>query len=215
VSTCTNAVACPCDEIFKFPDLPNPDFVTNLSGLAWQMPVTNKGAPFDWPTSNGGCVSPADVTSGLAGAPNQLYNVELLFRGVAELATYTGGSLVSSTGSRMMKSGSYTNDGHNLYKLIVSDPPAVYFLNNWNGVESYAPCYLIRYSATIQIRTGATITLHADAVNSGEITNFLPTPIIVTVLPGEPDLVTVQNPCYDPTGFGQFLECSVISITPA
>lgn len=211
MSECLNAVSCSCSELFQ---VTNPESVTNLSGLAWEMPITNIDPPFNWPNSNGGCDNPADVTSGLAGAPNQLYDVELLFRGIAELGIYSGGVIVGSTGSRLVHGGAYVNDGHNLYKLTVSDPPAVYFLNNWNGVESYAPCYVIRYSATIQIRTGATITLHADAVNGGEISNFGPSQI-VTVLPGEPELTVVQNPHYDEGRWGQFMECDVLSITPA
>lgn len=210
MSECANAVSCACDPIF---DVTNPESVTNLSGLAWQMPITNTDPPFNWPTSNGGCTSPADVTSGLAGAPNQLYDVELLFRGIIELAQYSGGAVVGSTNGMMYHGGAYTNDGHNLYKLVVSDPPAVYFLNRWDGIVNYNICHLARYSATIQIRTGATITLHADAVNGSEITNFLPSVQIVTALPGEPPIQTPQTPYYDQ--YGQFLEVSVTNIVPA
>lgn len=212
MSECANAVSCACDTVFQ---VSNPAQVTNLSGLAWELPITDIDSPWVWPGSNGGCESPIVVSSGLAGAPNQLYDVELLFRGVVELGKYSGGIIVGSTGSRMMKGGSYTNDGHNLYKLIVSDPPAVYFLNNWNGIESYNFCVIARYAATVQIRTGAIITLYADAINGGEISNFTPSSLIVTVLPGEPPLVTPQTPHYDEGRWGQFLECSVLSITPA
>lgn len=207
---CAASVSCPCDSTFQ---IAYPSLVTNLSGLAWEMPITETEG-WVWPTSNGGCASPIVVSSGLAGAPNQLYDVALLFRGVVELGTYSGGSVVGGTGSRMRHGGTYVNDGHNLYKLIVSDPPAVYFLNGTDGVESYFPCYLVRYNATIQIRTGATLTLYADAVNGGEITNFGPSQI-VTVLPGEPPLTVVQNPHYDEGRWGQFMECDVLSITPA
>lgn len=208
MSECANAVSCACDELFQ---VTNPESVTNLSGLAWEMPITDTNPPFSWPGSNGGCESPIVVSSGLAGAPNQLYDVELLFRGIVELGQYSGGSVVGSTGSRMVHGGSYVNDGHNLYKLIISDPPAVYFLNNWNGVEPYAPCYLVRYSATVQIRTGAVITLYADAVNGGEITAY--PQMTVPIVLGDPPLVTPQP--FDPNGFGQFLECDILSITPA
>lgn len=209
MSTCLNAVSCPCDELFQ---VTNPESVTNLSGLAWEMPITDTNPPFSWPGSNGGCDSPIVVSSGLAGAPNQLYDVELLFRGIVELGVYSGGVVIGSTGSRMVHGGAYVNDGHNLYKLIISDPPAVYFLNGWNGVEPYAPCYLVRYSATVQIRTGAVLTLYADAINGGEITNFGPVKIL-TVLPGEPSISVMQNPYYDQ--YGQFLQVNVTSITPA
>lgn len=221
---CPNIVVCPCSTVFQ--SGPPGMLAASLDGLLWQLPINDTSSPpWAWPSASGGCATPPDVISGLSGSPGRIYNVTLLFRGICEPATYTigappAGSLVGGTGGLMSLGGSYVNDGHNIYSLIISDPPAIYFLNNWDGTGAYGNARVIRYTATVQVRTGATVALHADPVNLGEATNYPPQ--VVTVLGGEPPLQFTQPPYNGPGGvwpggvydnFGQVLQMSVISIT--
>jgi hypothetical protein len=220
---CLNAVSCLCSTIFQ---VGMPGQLTNLGGLLWQLPVTNTTSPpWNWPFGTGGCTNPPDVISGLSGSPGRIYNVALLIRGISEPATYTigaapAGSLVAGTGGLMSLGGAYVNDGHNLYSMAISDPPATYYLNNWDGTGSYGSPRIIRYNVTVPIKTGATLTLHCDGVNQGEATNY--PPVVITALPGEPPIQVAQPPYVGPPGpnwpavyglFGQFCQVDVLSIT--
>lgn len=186
-----------------------------LTGLLWELPCVRDGEP-PWGDLGGSvcnCDNPADQVSQLSGLSDIVYEVTLLFRGIVELMDYIGGTVVAGTDGFMVEGatpfpgpgGLY---GHNIYTLVISDPAATYHLNRWDGVVDENVCHAIRYSATVRVRGGATVTLVVDPVNAGQATNY--TDLEVGTLAGEPALQVVEP--YDDAG--QFLQCDATGIIP-
>ncbi len=201
MSDCPNIVEC-CD-LPVFPTEPtNP---SALSGLLWQLPCTSNPNPFSCP-----CTNPPDQIAQLKGNFQQVYAVTVLIRGVAELANYIGGIVIGGTNGMMKNGGVYDNSGllagHNLYSLSVSNPAATYFLNQWDGIVDPNPCYVVRYSAIVLMKAGATISLHCDGINGTEATNM--GNLVVTPLMGEPPI----NPSVIQPINGQFAQLDVLTI---
>jgi len=218
---CANSSECCPDKIW--PDFVMPAKLSDqLKGLLWLMPITNFLPPWNIRESAGNCVNPPNDVTVLKGFAGQLYTATLLIRGVVEQGRYVGGTLIP--GNRelcVLNPTSVINDGHNIYKLEISDPHQVYYLNRWQSVSpdqpdeaykndfpSYYACYAIRYVFDVQIYGGATVTLSADAVNGGEVTNFAQK--VVPLTAGDPPLAVAQP--YDAPNFGQFLSLDALGV---
>ena len=209
---CLNSSECCPEKIW-------PDFVLpgrlrdQLSGLTWQMPITNFDPPWNNPASAGNCLKPADSVTVLRGFAGQLYTATLLIRGVIEMGTYTGGTVIPGTeGACVLDPTGPVMDGHNIYKLEISDPHQVYYLNRWVAATysfpNYTGCFAARYIFDAQIYGGATVTMSADPVNGGEVTNFAQ--VVAPLVPGDPAFVVTQP--YDAPNFGQFLSMDALAV---
>lgn len=214
--SCQELPCCASEDLAYSPRVES-DFgiAGELSGLMWEMPIIDTASPWVWPGSNGGSVIDI-VTAKLSGLTDLVYDVELLFRGIMEIMDYVGGSVVLATGGYMNSGGApgAVLTGHNIYKLEISNPAATYYLNRWDGIVSANPVYGVRYTATVQMRGGATITLTADPVNGGEITNFGGVTIASLSQAGDPAMMLTQA-VYDATyKLGQFLQMDVLNVTP-
>lgn len=174
---------------------------TGLSGLLWYLPCT--GAHFgDYCPC---APSPVIITATMIGAPGQLYEATMLFRGVFEINIYSGGSR-----SGYFYTGGVSSGVGNQYKLEISDPPQVYWLNAADAYPPASICQVGDYSEPIQIRTGATVTLSADATDATEVYNRDSGDNPLTVpdnVPGYP--IRVAQPFN-----GQFMQMDVTAITP-
>jgi len=171
----------------------------SLNGLIWYLPCL---APHSYSTCS--CSNtPVVVNATMNGTPGQLYDVAFLFRGVAEINAYAGGSR-----SGMFYTGGSPSGANNQYRLEVSDPAGTYWLNAADvQIDGY--CFLVNYSATIQIRTGASVTLTADATDTGQYFNQDVTLTPITVPDTYPDHPIGVTQPFD----GQFIQMDVISIT--
>lgn len=203
--TCVNALEC-CDLAIWQP--PPPGFQGQLSGLLWQMPCAGNVTwplPFSCDT-----VDPPDDVQTLIGTPGDFYDVTLLIRAVFEMANYTGGTIIPSLNNMLVAGAAPVLDGHNIYSLIVSNPAQTYYINRYDAVGGLNPnnVYAFRYTATISIAAGASVTLRARGINGGQVTNF--NGEIITLTPGDPPIRVVQNPIYDTSG--QFAQVDAIGI---
>lgn len=212
MSTCTNSVVCCPPAVFPDFVMP-PNILTQLTGLLWELPCVRPGEP---PLGDAGpFVCNADNMSDstvLNGDPTLLYDITILVRGIMELMQYTGGSVVAGTDGLLYAGG--TPDpaslyvGHNIYKLEISDPAAVYYMNRWDGITLDPNiCHSLRYSAVVQMYGGATITLSADVVNFGEITNF--NSVVAPLVPGDPPFRVSQLLPYN----GQFCQMDALAVS--
>jgi hypothetical protein len=165
----------------------------SLSGLRWEIPCRSAG--------DRDCSSPdpAPVTAEMGGEPGAVYDVTLRFRGVVEQKTYQGGS---NDGAYWQVGGEPANDPYNIYKLEVSNPARVYYLNR--GASGGDPTWLIDYAKTIRIATGARVVLSASVIDGAERTNH--------DLSGRPILVPGVAP-YPAAFNGQFIQMDVIMAT--
>ena len=133
-----------------------------LSGLRWELP--NTGA-----VDFANCLCPLVVTdrTTAGGSPDTIYQVDVRFRGVVEKCTYLGGQ---NDGSAWQIGGLPDGSNFNVYKLEVSDPPQVFYVN---AGASYDPqIYLLDFVEPIQVRGGATITLTGDSREGVEHSNY-------------------------------------------
>lgn len=127
----------------------------SLAGLSWRLPGTV-------PTpDNGAWQCGEDAHSAvMSGAVGVSYDVTLHFQGVVEGKTYTGGT---NDGASWQIGGTPAADGYNVYTLSISSPFQTFYINR--GSSGDAPA-AIDYSKTIQIDTGATVSLTAN--NGGD-----------------------------------------------
>jgi hypothetical protein len=168
----------------------------SLAGLRWELPCAAG-------SSGGSCTTaPSDtVMSTLGGVAGQSYNVTLRFRGVVEEKTYSGGT---NDGAYWQVGGTPNNDTYNIYELQISSPMQTFYLNR--GQSYIGNCWAIDYQETIQMNTGATVTLTALSLDNSEIRNLDTNgnPIVVPGIPPAPN-------AFD----GQFIQMDLVSITPA
>jgi len=133
--------------------------ITSFAGLSWQLPC----APGSYYAPAGcGCDSGATSSYEVGGNPSTVYDVDLRVRGVVEMNSYSGGTVYTPTYVYKNATGGLTNV--NRYKLIVSDPPATYYLNR--GSFSEYDITTLDYNVTVPIRGGATISLVADSIDT-------------------------------------------------
>jgi len=164
----------------------------SLDSLRWDIPCASSSAGTDCVADN-----PDPVSAIFEGIGGGLYSVTLRFRGVVEQKTYIGGE---NDGAYWQIGGAPDNDVWNIYKLEVSSPYQVYYLNR--GVSLQSRCFGIDYTATIKISHGATVRLTADVIDSSEATNKdgAGNPILIPGVPPYPD-------AYD----GQFIQMNIVS----
>lgn len=165
----------------------------SLAGLYWALPSLGNASPdaiF--------CASSTSASAIIIGQPGATYNVTLRFRGVVEQKTYTGGT---NDGAFYQIGGTPAVDTYNIYSLAISNPAQTVYLNR--GSSGQTRSYGIDYTKTIQMATGATVTLLSQSIDSQEIKNKdgVGSPISVSG-------VTVVSQPYD----GQFIQMDVVSI---
>lgn len=111
------------------------------------------------PSGGGVNITPAATqTSTFVTGDGETYNVPLRVRGTVELRSYPGGVAV---GDHVVKGGvPGTPAFANIYKMEISNPPAVYYFNsgNFGAGELYA----IDSVVNVQVTDGATVTLTAS-----------------------------------------------------
>ncbi|HEX8790974.1 MAG TPA: hypothetical protein VF765_08470 [Polyangiaceae bacterium] len=180
-----------------------------LAGLRWELPCTMPGSPYCPTEFDGGDVQVVSTT--LGGAAGQTYAVTLHFRGVVEMKAYFGddaggprnaGAVGLAHAQFFVSGGVDDGDGANLYELAVSDPPGVYFLNS--AVPFGSNVWWLDYEATVPMKSGATVTLTANAKDSLETAN-------INGIDGGPVFVPGVPPY--PSAFdGQFIQMDVVSV---
>ncbi len=109
------------------------------------------------------CKSPQRLSRSFVvdGEQDALYQVRILVRGVMELCAYEGGD----HNAEYWQIGGvphYENRDSNQYRLEISSPPQVYYLNRSEDPSKVMGVRGIRYEAVIYAETGAVITLNAD-----------------------------------------------------
>jgi hypothetical protein len=163
----------------------------SLQGLSWEMPCNEV---------NRVCSAkiPKPIKSTVLGGDSDIvYKVKLRFRGVVEQESYTEGVQDGA-----WYAGGKPNGGsYNIYKLEISDPHQIYFLNA--GKSGIQHCWHIDYTRTIMMRGGAEIILSADAQDGSLIGNIDKNnnPIIINGVYG------INQP-YN----GQFIQMDVLSV---
>src|SRR5579871_4402697 len=109
----------------------------NLNGLEWLIPATGNFNSNVYDCSS----TPVVVTTTMAGDSNTVFNVQLRFRGVIEHKSYSGGTFPDSFNNLWVKGGTPSGTAWNVYKLTISSPYQVYYLNN--GADSDFHIYSI------------------------------------------------------------------------
>jgi len=150
------------------------------------------------------------------GDPSVTYDVTIHVRGNVEPRGYTGGALQDPANLWFyvggMPGGPNDNRLYNQYKILVSDPKQVYYLNaNSRGVLPSSSkdhdTWKIDYTAKLKIKGGAMVDVANEDLPSGMNANFLN----VKVEGVPPDLLMQE-----PAGFpGQFFYVEVDSVVPA
>ena len=160
-----------------------------LDNLRWNLPCDGN------PGSGRLCRSSRTVNDSktLAGDGSNLFAIKLRFRGIVEPKTYTGGE---NDGAFWQIGGSPTSNLWNVYKLEISNPPQVYYLNRADAIGYLV--YKIDYEKTVQAYGGAVFTISADTQDGVEATNA-----DSFVVPG------VEGVPYN----GQFIQINVVSIS--
>lgn len=180
----------------------------SLSGLRWEIPC--KDAP---PGTGCAADNPTPKTVTLAGAAGTTYDVTLRFRGVVEAQTYTAiAASPTATGTNapfFAPNATWTDNGHNAYRLTISKPSFTGFLNHQPSASPSAlpaHSFATDYTVTIPVEAGADVTLFATAADGAQYKNIDAetngNPIVVPDIPPAPN-------AYD----GQFVQMDVVSIT--
>lgn len=132
-----------------------------LDNMRWNLPCTG---------SNSGKVCTTDATVDdskvLSGDGKTLFNITLRFRGIVEPKPYTGGT---NDGAYWQIGGQPSGDAWNIYKLEISSPPQVYFLNR--AAATGFNNFNIDYQKTVQAYGGSTFHISADSRDNAEISN--------------------------------------------
>ncbi len=165
-----------------------------LGNLAWNLPFTAAGSAANVRT----CPATAVVSATMNGAVGVTYNVTLRFLGIVETKAYTGGS---SDLTSWQVGGTPSGTVWNIYKLEISSPSQTYYLNR--GADSAFTVLTLDITKTIQITTGATVTMTADAVGTEEVYHTTSHPALVFL-----DATRPVQPYY-----GQFINMEVLSVT--
>lgn len=168
--------------------------VSQLVGLSWLLPCLSSGATC-------ACSGSVEDSYTITDFDEGTHNVRFRVRGIVEVAPYSGGTVLTSH-VRKDPSG-FSSGGYNRYRLIVSNPPGNYYLNDNGAVNTNIA---LDYEVTIPIAAGATITLRADTIDSlqqGNIGNLS----VADNDDGRP--VVVAQP-YN----GQFLQMDMLEIMP-
>lgn len=168
----------------------------SLIGLSWTLPCISR---YEDPNSCN-CGALTEQFYSLPGDPGTTYTLTFRVRGVVELTAYSGGTALAP--SYLYKDATaHDPTVSNVYKLEVSDPPAIYYFNN--GVFDTAGPTAVDYEFTFDAVGGATITLRAETNDSKELNND-ENVVVADDDPARP--IVVAQP-YD----GQFLQIDLES----
>lgn len=173
------------------------DVAGSLSGLRWDLPCTGANAD---PSLCAAASTPVVKTATLAGASGSTYSVTLRFRGTIEPNAYSGGA---ATGY-FYTGGAASDPYANIYELAVSDPPQTFFVNSGAVRQASALyCDAIDYTATVDVRAGATITLTGNPRDALQIKNRdqAGAPLVIAGIPPAPA-------AFD----GQFVQMDVLTV---
>jgi hypothetical protein len=213
-----------------------------LSGLVWTMPCILTNAPCLPSGLPGGdyndhctCCDPTDQKVTLQGSPGTTYQVTLKIRGCVELRDYqdavgnpnlipnTNKYCVANIGNAQYPYPGQQHPTANVYTLEISDPPAVYYLNN---LDTRVQDFIYRmdkdgtsgngYQITVPIKAGADVYLKARSIENMEYrANWLAWQAVV---PND-DPAHLLNPAIDqhttatPHGYhGQWLQMDVMTV---
>lgn len=94
----------------------------------------------------------------------QLHTIEFSVTSFVENRTYFGGSPVAGTTKVYLNGVAGPLTGWNVFRLVISDPPATYNLNN--GVSSHS-LVLVKDVFEVDIQDGATVTLEYLPIGGG------------------------------------------------
>lgn len=140
------------------------EVAARLDGLRWELPCLrpDPGAP------EYVCFTSPDVraVAAMRGPPGRSYDVRVRIRGVVETRAYEQGTLVAPfvrRGGRSVANPA-DSDPWNIYRLDVSDPREHWYVNS--GPSGEYVCRVVDASFTVRVRSGATVTLFASAVDS-------------------------------------------------
>lgn len=174
------------------------DVAGDLDGLRWDLPCIADTSPEL-------CTTAATVSSmaTLTGTPGTTYAVTIHLRGVIEPKTYTGGT----RDGYFQTDGTPAGDTANIYRLTVSAPAAVHYVNaGTTRLSSELYCETIDYTATIFADAGATVTLEAESLDELQIQN--------RDLNGDPLVIADVPPAPEPFD-GQFIQLDVTDVDEA
>jgi hypothetical protein len=193
-NVCPTGQACvagTCTTGAGSPDAATPPAAA-LAGLRWLVPCTGPD-----PTAGRCAAANATQSVTLAGVATDLLQVAIRIRGVVEVAPYTGG--VAPAASGWYIGGAIGDTYHNIYRMTVSAPRAVYYVN----FTAAPPDTVVSldYNATLPINGGATVTFEADTQDRVELQNKDAQGASLVV----PGVVTTPAP-YN----GQFLQVDVL-----
>ncbi len=168
-----------------------------LDGARWEIPCLLS----DPVTQICACAAdPDDQTKIFHADPTKTYNVTFRFRGLVEWKDYTGGAWPGSDWFYI--GGTPTGDpSRNIYSLTVQDPPKTYYLNKQNPASAGGPPFTfpIDYNATIPIRGGSMVLIHATSSEGTQASNYTH------------QVVAGVDPA--PSWFnGQFIQIDIVSI---
>ena len=119
--------------------------------------------------------------------------MNLRFRGLIESKAYSGGV---SDGAFWLEGGQPGPSAWNVYKLEISDPPQVFFLNNNRTAPNRDQTYRIEYTKELKVEGGAVVTLSTDARDAEQVIN------------------RQKYPGLNARPFTQFIQMNVIGISP-
>jgi hypothetical protein len=150
------------------------------------------------------------------GDPSVTYDVTIRVRGNVEPRGYTGGALQDPANLWFyvggLPGGPNDNRLYNQYKILVSEPKQVYYLNaNSRGVLPSSSkdhdTWKIDYTAKLKIKGGAMVDVANEDLPSGMNANFLNVKV-----DGVPPELVMQEPMGFP---GQFFYIEVESVVPS
>jgi hypothetical protein len=160
--TAGEAIVTGAVEIIPIERVVAPDFLTDFSGLAWELPGLS-----DFSSTVYNCGSGTTDVYTVTGPAGGTVDATFRVRGVVELNEYSGGS--AGTPSYVYTGATGNHANVNRYKLIVSDPPATYWLNN--GTFTNFDLTALDYELAVTVNVGATITLQSESADNKEVKN--------------------------------------------
>ena len=153
---------------------------------------------------DGGTSVSRTITVG--GKPGATYELTLRFRGVLEPKVYAGGR---GPGDHFYVGGEPVASNYNVYRLAVSSPREVYYLNYDEGAGEAHKVFTINHTKAIRVSAGATMTL--DIVDSDcALVRNCRDPSATTCQP----LVVAGVPPAPAAFDGQFVHIEVLAVTP-
>lgn len=98
----------------------------------------------------------------LTNSAGTVYTIPVRVRLRASLKNYSGGTLVRDY---VRKDATVPTDNNEVVKLTVSNPPAVYYLNDAKNDMVPDACVYLDYMLNIQANGNATLTLELDSID--------------------------------------------------